>query len=153
MVQREVLLWGSTMWSNGVLCGPRCSDMICCGHRVVMSVNQNQQGFVTHINRQGRTQGGVPPPPPPTPALRPKNTLLSGFLPLNYVICVFAACLPSSNVFLVRGSTEEACSMVVSLRKVDILYPTGHYIYKILRPPPLDKIMGAPLFRVNPVCF
>ena len=36
--------------------------------------------------------------------------------------------------------------MVNSLRKVDFLHPTGHYTWKKIRPPPpLEKILGAPL--------
>ena len=39
--------------------------------------------------------------------------------------------------------------MVVSLRKVDILHPAGHYVYKgkKFRPPPLEKILVAPLVQ------
>ena len=40
-------------------------------------------------SRQGRTQGGEGPPPP----WDLKNTIFSGFLPLNYVICIFEVCL------------------------------------------------------------
>ena len=36
--------------------------------------------------------------------------------------------------------------MVNSLRKVDFSHPTGHYTLKKTRPPPpLEKILGAPL--------
>ena len=42
-----------------------------------------------------------------------KNTIFSGFRPLNYVICIFEVCFLS---FLLCGRTEEACSMVNSLR-------------------------------------
>ena len=45
--------------------------------------------------------------------------------------------------FLLCGRTEEACSMVNSLRKVDFSYPTGHYTWK---KSPLEKILGAPLW-------
>ena len=37
---------------------------------------------------QGRTQGEGPPPPP----WNLKNTIFSGFLPLNYVIYIFEVC-------------------------------------------------------------
>ena len=35
--------------------------------------------------------------------------------------------------------------MVNSLRKVDFSHPTGHYTWKKILPPPLEKILGAPL--------
>ena len=36
--------------------------------------------------------------------------------------------------------------MVNSLRKVDFSHPTGHHTWKKIRPPPpLEKILGAPL--------
>ena len=35
--------------------------------------------------------------------------------------------------------------MVNSLRKVDFSHPTGHYTWKKIRLPPLEKILGAPL--------
>ena len=35
--------------------------------------------------------------------------------------------------------------MVNSLRKVDFSHPTGHYACKKIPPPPLEKILGAPL--------
>ena len=38
--------------------------------------------------------------------------------------------------------------MVNSLRKVDFSHPTGHYTWKKIRPPPLEKILGAPLLPV-----
>ena len=37
------------------------------------------------------------------------------------------------------GRTEEACSMVNSLRKVDFSHPTGHYTWRKSPPPPLRK--------------
>ena len=46
--------------------------------------------------------------------------------------------------FLLCGKTEEACSMVNSLRKVDFSHPTGHYTWKFFSGP-LEKILGAPL--------
>ena len=39
--------------------------------------------------------------------------------------------------------------MVNSLRKVDFSHPTGHYTRKKFRPPPLEKILGAPLQVIN----
>ena len=75
----------------------------------------------------------------PGPLCDMKNTMFSGFLPLNYVICIFEVCF--FKIFLC-GRTEEACSMVNSLREVDFLHPTGHYTWKNS---PLEKIMGAPL--------
>ena len=71
-----------------------------------------------------------------------KNTIFSGFLPLNYVIYIFDVCFLC---FLLCGGTEEACSMVNSLRKVDFSHPTGHYTWEKIRPPPLENILGAPL--------
>ena len=68
---------------------------------------------------QGRTHGGRGRPP-----LELKNAIFSGFLPLNYVICIFQVCFLSC---LLHGRTEEACSMTKSLRKVDFSHPTGHY--------------------------
>ena len=48
------------------------------------------------------------------------------------------------------GRTEESCSMVNSLRKVDFSHPTGHYTWKKFRPsPPLEKILGAPLMVIK----
>ena len=35
--------------------------------------------------------------------------------------------------------------MIKSLRKVDFSHPTGHYTRKKVSPPPLQKILGAPL--------
>ena len=61
-----------------------------------------------------------------------KNTIFSGFLPLTYVICILEVCFFS---VLLYGRTEEACSMVKSLRKVDFSHPTGHYTWKKFRPP------------------
>ena len=46
--------------------------------------------------------------------------------------------------FLLCRRTEEACSMVNSLRKVDFSHPTGHYPWTNFRSP-LEKILGAPL--------
>ena len=41
--------------------------------------------------------------------------------------------------------------MIKSLRKVDFSHPTGNYRYilKIIAPPPIEKILGAPLPRRN----
>ena len=61
-----------------------------------------------------------------------KNTIFSVFLLLNYVIYIFEVFFS----FLLCGRTEEACSMVNSLHKVDFSHPTGHYTgKKILGPP------------------
>ena len=51
---------------------------------------------------------GSPPPP-----LGLENTIFSGFLPLNYVICISEVCFLC---FLLCERTEEACSMINSLR-------------------------------------
>ena len=40
--------------------------------------------------------------------------------------------------------------MVNSLRKVDFSHHTGHYTGKKIRPPPLEKILGAPLLYPIP---
>ena len=74
---------------------------------------------------KGRARGAAPPP------WDLKNAIFSGFLPLNYVIYIFEVCFLC---FLLCGRTEEACSMVNSLRKVDFSHPTGHYTWK--NPPP-----------------
>ena len=39
--------------------------------------------------------------------------------------------------------------MVNSLRKVDFSHPTGHYTWEKFRPPPLEKILGAPLTAIT----
>ena len=57
------------------------------------------------------------------------------------MICIFKVFFFSS---LLCGRTEETCSMVNSLRKVDFSHPTGHYTWTKFRPP-LEKILGAPL--------
>ena len=73
------------------------------------------------VSKQGRTHrgGGRRPGPPP---LEPENTIFSGFLSLNYMICIFEVCFLS---FLLCGRTEEGCSMVNSFRQVDFSHPTG----------------------------
>ena len=46
--------------------------------------------------------------------------------------------------------------MVNSLRKVDFSHPTGHYTWKKIGAPPLDKILGASLdteIVVHPILF
>ena len=80
---------------------------------------------------QGRTHGGPRVPAPPWDLK--KNTIFSGFLPLNYVIWIFKVVFFLS--FLLCGRTEEACSMVDSLRKVDFSHPTGHSTWKKSGPP------------------
>ena len=77
-----------------------------------------------HSPLQGRTHGGGARDPGPPWDL--KNTIFSVFLPLNYVTCNFEVCFFFSSFLLFR-KTEEACSMVNSLRKVDFSHPTGHY--------------------------
>ena len=42
-------------------------------------------------------------------------------------------------MLLLCGRTEEACSMVNSLRKVDFSHPSDHYTWKNFAPPPLRK--------------
>ena len=92
------------------------------------------------VRGQGRTQGEGPGAAPPP--LGPENTIFSGFLPLNYVIYIFEVCFLC---FLLCGRTEEACSMVNSLRKVD--FPTLlATIHGKKFAPPLEKIMVAPLY-------
>ena len=90
---------------------------------------------------KGMARGAAPPP------LGPENTIFSGFLPLNYVIYIFEVCFLC---FLLCGRTEEACSMVNSLRKVDFSHPTGHYTWK-KNSDPLEKILGAPLCLHIPI--
>ena len=43
----------------------------------------------------------------------------------------------------------KACRMIKSLRKVDFSLPAGYYIWKIS--PPLEKILGGPLYGPNVV--
>ena len=81
-------------------------------------------GYTVRVRGAPRGGGGRGARPP---LGLEKNTIFSGFLPLNYVICIFEVCFLS---FLVCGRTEEACSMVNSLRKVDFSHPTGHYTWK-----------------------
>ena len=76
-----------------------------------------------------------------------KNTIFSGFLPLNYLMYIFEVCFLC---FLLCGRTEEACSMVNSLRKVDFSHHSGHYTWRKKFAPPLEKILGAPL--VGSIC-
>ena len=87
---------------------------------------------------RGAPRGGVEGHGPPWDL---KNTIFSGFLPLNYVIYIFEVCFLC---FLLCGRTEEACSMVNTLRKVDLSHPTGHYTIHGKKSP-LEKILGAPL--------
>ena len=67
---------------------------------------------------------------------------------INYVICSLKSVFLS---FLLCGRSEEACSMVNSLRKVDFSHPTGHYTCKKSRPPPLRKswVRRAPLHIIT----
>ena len=85
------------------------------------------------LQSQGRTQGEGPGARPPPPPCDLKNTIFSGFLPLNYVIYIFEVCFLC---FLLCGRTEEAWSMVNSLRKVGFSHPTGHYTWEKISPPP-----------------
>ena len=53
-------------------------------------------------------------------------------------------------MLLLCGSTEEACSMVNSLRKVDFSHPTGHYTWEKIacrpcRRVPMKGYIGGPL--------
>ena len=95
------------------------------------------RGSRSHARTQGRTQGGEGPGPPLGPE---KYYIFRGF-PL---ITWFASLKSVFWRFLLCGRTEEACSMVNSLRKVDFSHPTGHYRY-MEKNPPLEKILGAPL--------
>ena len=88
-------------------------------------------------------RGGPGGPGPPWDLI---NTIFSGFLPLNSVIYIFEVCILC---FLLCGRTEEACSMVNSLREVDFSHPTGHYTWKKNVARPLEKILGAPLSSRN----
>ena len=49
--------------------------------------------------------------------------------------------------FLLCGRTEEACSMVNSLREVDFSHPTGHYTWKKKSPPPWENPGCAPVWH------
>ena len=81
--------------------------------------------------------GGFAPPPWDL-----KNTIFSVFLPLNYVIYIFEVCF--FLCFLLCLRTEEACSIVNSLRKVDFSHPTGHYTWKKFVPPSSENPGCAP---------
>ena len=83
---------------------------------------------------KGRARGARPSP------WDLKNTIFSGFPPLNYVIYIFEVCFLC---FLLCERTEEACSMVNSLRKVDFrtLLAT---IHGKKSPPPLEKSWVRP---------
>ena len=78
---------------------------------------------------------------------RPRSTIFSGFLPLGKLRYLYLSSLFFS--FLPCGRSEETCSTVMTLHKVYISHPSGHYRYikKNYRPPPLEKILGAPLLR------
>ena len=85
---------------------------------------------------RGAPTGGEGPAP-----LGPEKIMFSGFLPVNYAICIFEVCFK----LLLCERTEEACRIMTSLRKVDFLHPSGHCIRKKLSPAPIEKILGAPL--------
>ena len=88
---------------------------------------------------QGRPQGeGSDGPGPPWDL---KITIFSGFLPLNYLIYIFEVCFLC---FLVYGRTEEACSMINSLRKVDFFAPYWPLCMEKITPPPLRKSWARP---------
>ena len=89
---------------------------------------------------QGRTQGKGPGFPAPPPLGTWKNTAFSGFLPLNYVNHIFEVCFLC---FLLCGRTEEACSMVNSLRIVDLFAPYWPLYMGKIRPPPLRNPEGV----------
>ena len=69
-----------------------------------------------------------------------KNTIFSGFLPLNYVTCIFEVCFLS--LFLC-GRTEEGCSMVNSLRQ-KLIFRTLLAIIHGKNSPPLRKSWVRP---------
>ena len=100
--------------------------------------NASTLTIIYAVNR-GASKGRARAPPPPPWDL--KNAIFSGFLPLNYVIYIFEV---GFLCFLLCGRTEEACSMVNSLRKVDFSHPTGHYTWKKFIPPPLRKSWVRP---------
>ena len=72
-----------------------------------------------------------------------KNTIFSGFLPLNYAIRNFQVCFFFKLSAMWR--TEEACMMIKSLHMVDCLH--YRYLLAIIEEPnyraPLRKILGA----------
>ena len=88
---------------------------------------------------RGHTHGEGPGGPVPPWDL--KNTIFSGFLPLNNVVYIFEVCFLC---FLLCGRTDEACSKVNSLRKVDFSHPTGHYTWKKSPPPVWENPGCAP---------
>ena len=56
-------------------------------HYLTMDISHTYMDNGYHMfNRQRRTQGGGRGPGPPWDL---KNNIFSGFLPLNYVICIF----------------------------------------------------------------
>ena len=65
----------------------------------------------------------------------------------GFLICISEVCFLS---FLLCGRTEEACSMVNSLRKVDFSHPTGHFTWnKIFGPSPLRKSWVRPCMCIH----
>ena len=91
----------------------------------------------------GAHQRGGPGGPGPSP-WGLKSTRFSGFLPLYYMICVFATRVLK---LFAMWKDQEACSMVKSLRKVYFSHPTGHYLWKfLLGPSPWENPGCAPAF-------
>ena len=126
-------LWGSTAKKGGATQRLQIFPKMCSP----LKPNENVP-WMREPASQGRTHGGGGARLPPWDL---KNTIFSGFLPLNYVICIFEVCFWS---FLLSGRTEEACSVVNSLRKVDFSHLTGHYTWKKFRPPPWENPGCAP---------
>ena len=56
-----------------------------------MSLRPEYEPCVGHIPRSSLTRG-APRGEGPGPPWYLKNTIFSGFLPLNYVICIFEVC-------------------------------------------------------------
>ena len=48
-----------------------------------------------------------------------------------------------------EAESNRLLGMINSLRKVDFWHPTGHYTWEKNSPPPLEKILGAPLRHEN----
>ena len=103
-------------------------------------------GIVTESAQSGAHPRGAKGSSPPWEL---KNTIFSGFLPLNYVIWIFKVCFWSC---LLCGRTEEACSMVDGLRKVDFPHPTGHSTRNFFSGHPLRKSWVRPWAQCFPRC-
>ena len=102
------------------------------------------QSFLCSAIR-GAPRGGSGGPTP----FRPKNTRFWGFLPLNYVICNLADCV--LKVFAMwddRGSLQQGNEITYGWFFAPY-WPLYVHICKFLPPPPLEKILGAPLTTGN----